>query len=264
MINIVIVGFIALTAALAGAAGIGGGGFFTPILMIVGGLSIFSAIPISSAIIIGVGLASAYINYKNKTINYKLGLVLEPATIVGTFIGIQLHLQSSKGVILGIFSIFMVILTIKSFLRAKRIHDCTTKEEIKELGLTLNLSTQKILIALIVSVTAGIVSALVGIGGGLIKVPTMNELGLSPILASGTGSFMVLFTSISTAVQFIFCQRLDIFQGIFFFLVGFSASYVGTKYSRKNIRPDLVPYVLTLSIGFSTILSLLWWVYNGR
>lgn len=260
LITVLIVGFVALTAALAGAVGIGGGGFFTPILMIIGGLSIFTAIPISSAIIVGVGLASTLVNFRNKTINFKLGLILEPATIVGTFIGIQLHLKSSEEVILTVFSIIMIILTIRSYFRAKRIRACIDDEQLEKLGFTSDLSNNRILIALFASITAGILSALVGIGGGLIKVPTMNELGLSPILASGTGSFMVLFTSLATTVQFLFYQRLDLSVGIFFFIVGFVASLIGTSLSRYNIRPTLVQYFLTIAIGCSTILIISQWL----
>ncbi|MHA2226723.1 MAG: sulfite exporter TauE/SafE family protein [Candidatus Hodarchaeales archaeon] len=253
--TLLIIGFISLLAALAGTVGIGGGGFFTPILMIIGGLSIFNAVPIASVTIIGVALASTLVNMRNKTINYKLGLILEPATIIGTIIGVQIHLVSPEEIIIFIFSIIMVFLTIKTYLGARR-NQKAKFEESDPLSFTSDLSRNRILIGIIGSITAGIISAMIGIGGGLIKVPMMNELGLSPLFASGTGSFMVLFTSISTTVQFLFYQRLDLGVGIIFFIVGFLASIIGTSLSRYNTRPEIIQYFLSLAIGCSTILIL--------
>lgn len=259
IIFIFIIGFISLFAALAGAAGIGGGGFFTPILMIIGGLSIFAAVPIASIIIVGVGLASTLVNMRKRTINYKLALILEPTTIIGTIIGIQIHLIASEQILMTIFSILMICLTVRMYLRAKKIR--SNLRDGDPLNFSSELSRNRVLIGMMGSLTAGIISALVGIGGGLIKVPVLNELGLSPVLASGTGSFMVLFTSISTTVQFLFYQRLDLNLGIVFFIIGFCTSLLGTSLSRYNRRPELIQYLLTLALGCSTILILIQWLF---
>ena len=248
-------------AALAGAVGIGGGGFFTPILMLIGGFSIFEAIPIASACIFGVGLASALVNMKNQTINYKLGLILEPITVFGTIIGVQLHLIASEEVIFTIFLGIMCILTYRSYLRAKTVKNSSL--DIRSQGnfsVNSNLPFPKLILGMIGSFSAGIISALIGIGGGLIKVPMLNELGLSSVIASGTGSFMVTFTSFSTTIQFLVFQRLELQVGILFFIIGFLSSFIGTSLSRAVKRPEALHYFLTLAIGISTLLVFLQWI----
>lgn len=260
LVFVLLVIFLVLFAGLAGAVGIGGGGFFTPILMILGGVTIFTAIPLASAIIVGVGLASTTINIKNKTINYKLALLFEPMTIVGTIIGIQIHLIATEDVIRMVFLIIMILVTIKMYQKARHLRFCSENEEV-DFSFTSDLSLNRILLGLIGSTIAGFVSALVGIGGGLIKVPMMSNLGLSPALACGTGSFMVLFTSLSTVLQFLFYQKLDLRVGIFFFLLGFSASLIGTTISRFNTRPEIIQYFLTAAVGGSTLLILAQWIF---
>ncbi|MFX0013431.1 MAG: sulfite exporter TauE/SafE family protein [Promethearchaeota archaeon] len=258
---ILLVGLISLSAALAGTVGIGGGGFFSSILMIIGGLSISVAIPIASIIIVGVGLASTLVNIQKKTINYKLALILEPTTILGTIIGIQLHLIVSETILIFIFSVIMICLTVRTYLKAREIRRSISNKESDPLPFDSEFSSNRILYGMIGSLIAGMISALVGIGGGLIKVPMLTELGLSPEIASGTGSFMVLFTSISTAVQFLLFQRLDLKIGIIFFFIGFFASLLGSSFSRYNTRPDVFHYFLSLAMGSSTFLILLQWLF---
>jgi len=247
-------------AALAGAVGIGGGGFFTPILILIGGMSIFEAIPIASACIFGVGLASTLVNMKNKTIDYKLGLILEPMTLFGTVIGVQLHLISSEEIIFTIFLIIMCVLTYRSYLRAKTVRNSINNSSIENFNFNSSLPIPKLIIGMVGSFSAGVISALIGIGGGLIKVPMMNELGLSSVIASGTGSFMVTFTSFSTTIQFFVFQRLELIAGTLFFFVGFFASFIGTSLSRTIKRPEILYYFLALAIGISTVLVFLQWI----
>lgn len=50
---------------------------------------------------------------------------------------------------------------------------------------------------------SGILSGLLGIGGGLILGPLLLELGMHPVVSTATTNFLVLFTSSSTSIQFI-------------------------------------------------------------
>lgn len=252
---VLVVLLIALFAALAGTVGIGGGGFYTSILMIIGGLAISTAVPIASAITIGVGIASTIINIREKTINYKMALILEPATILGTIIGVQLHLIMPEEILISLLSLVLIILSLRTYMMAKRLHqDLAENTDLKNLDFITDLSKTQIFFALIGVTITGIISALVGVGGGVIKVPMMNELGLSPMMACGTGSFMVIFTSLSTTIQFLYLDRLDLLTGILFFILGFIASLIGTGLSRYIKRPEIIQYLLAFAIAIAAIL----------
>ena len=59
-------------------------------------------------------------------------------------------------------------------------------------------------IAAIVGVLIGLVSGLLGIGGGMIMVPVFRlAFGLPPLMSTGTSLFTIIPTSISGAVQHI-------------------------------------------------------------
>lgn len=247
-------GLILVFAALAGIVGIGGGGLFTPILLLIGGLTVSQAIPVASATIFGVGLASTLVNIEHRTINYRLGLTLEPFTIIGTLIGVQFFLNIPEHLILFLFTILMIVLSLKSIKKAQKIKNELKVEERETDGnINSKLSSQNTIIAIGGSFSAGMISSVVGIGGGLIKVPMLSELGLSPRIASGTGSFMVLFTALSTTAQFIMFNQLELVTGTIVFALGFIGSFLGTILSRYDPHPYFLQLLLSIVIALSTI-----------
>jgi len=254
IVQVVIDGFVLSFAAIAGAVGIGGGGLFIPVLLIIGGFSVSQAIPIASAAIFGVGLASTLVNQQNHTINYKLALTLEPFTIIGTIIGVQIFLNIPEMLIMLCFVILMIFLSVETSRRARKLKNGLNSQNEKfEDILYTHLTSKNTIIAIVGSACAGIISSIVGIGGGLIKVPMLSELGLSSKIACGTGSFMVLFTSLSTTTQFIVFNQLDLNSGVIMFSLGFIGSILGTFLSRHVTRPYFLHLMLAFTIGLSTI-----------
>ncbi|MFX1507987.1 MAG: sulfite exporter TauE/SafE family protein [Promethearchaeota archaeon] len=254
LFQLLIVGLFIIFAALAGTVGIGGGGLFTPILLMIGGLTISQAIPVASAAIFGVGLASTLVNIEQHTINYRLALTLEPFTIIGTLIGVQIFLNIPEYLILFFFTILMIILSFKTIQRAQRIKNEFKVEEREPNGIVNSqLSPKNTIMAIGGSFSAGMISSIVGIGGVLIKVPMLSELGLSPRIAFGTGSFMVLFTALSTSAQFIIFNQLELVTGTIVFALGFIGSILGTALSRYDSRPYFLQLLLAIVIVLSTI-----------
>ncbi|MFX1284785.1 MAG: sulfite exporter TauE/SafE family protein [Promethearchaeota archaeon] len=254
LFQVLIGGLILIFAALAGIVGIGGGGLFTPILLMIGRLTISQAIPVASAVIFGVGLGSTLVNIEHHTINYRLALTLEPFTIIGTLVGVQVFLNIPEYLILFFFTILMIILSIESIKRAQKIKNGLKVEEGETDGfINSQLSSEKTIIAIGGSFSAGMISSIVGIGGGLIKVPMLSELGLSPRIACGTGSFMVLFTALSTTTQFIMFNQLELITAICVFALGFIGSVLGTVLSQYNLRPYFLQLLLAIVITLSTI-----------
>ncbi len=254
LFQILICGLILTFAALAGAVGIGGGGLFTPILLMIGGLTVSQAIPVASAAIFGVGLASTLVNIKYHTINYRLAMILEPFTIIGTFIGVQIFLNIPEYLILFFFTFLMIVLSIKTLKSAHKVkNELKVEERNTDSIADSQLSSNNTIIAIGGSFSAGMISSIVGIGGGLIKVPMLSELGISPRIACGTGSLMVLFTALSTTTQFILFNQLEIDTGTIAFALGFIGSILGTLLSRRNPRPYFIQLLLAIVITLSTI-----------
>lgn len=65
-------------------------------------------------------------------------------------------------------------------------------------------NTQLFIKLSVIALVTGVLSALLGIGGGLLLAPALLDLGVHPEVVSATTTFVILFTSSSTTLQFSF------------------------------------------------------------
>ncbi|CEM23748.1 unnamed protein product [Vitrella brassicaformis CCMP3155] len=86
------------------------------------------------------------------------------------------------------------------------------------------------------SMVAGVAAGCLGIGGGLVKGPLMLEIGLLPHSAVVSATFMILFTSSSTSLQFGLMGRLEIVSSLIFSLCAFCGALVGVKLVSAAVR----------------------------
>lgn len=106
-----------------------------------------------------------------------------------------------------------------------------------------------------VSLLAGVLASLLGVGGGLIKGPVLLELGISPDVTAATSSYMILFTSLSSSIQYILLGKLVWDYGLVLFILGLMASFLGQtflnylvhKYGRKSYIIFSVAFVIATS-----------------
>ncbi|KAL9647023.1 hypothetical protein ABK040_013875 [Willaertia magna] len=103
----------------------------------------------------------------------------------------------------------------------------------------------------------GIFSALLGIGGALIKSPILLLLGADPVSSQATTSFMILFTSSISTLQYVISGQLPIGYGCWFLGLGILSGVFGQAildlYLEKSKRKSILIFVVT----FATILSAL-------
>lgn len=79
----------------------------------------------------------------------------------------------------------------------------------------------------VAGLTAGGVAGFLGIGGGMVKSPLMISMGTTPQVATATASFMILFTSAATTLQFILLKRLRWQFMLWYGGVGMVGSFLG-------------------------------------
>lgn len=104
---------IFLGGVLAAGGGLGGGGIFIPALVLVAGFSPHVAIPVSKITIFGVAIGGLAVNYSKRhpsadrpLISYDTAMILEPATLLGTVIGVFFNVVFPAWLIV----IFLVLL----------------------------------------------------------------------------------------------------------------------------------------------------------
>lgn len=77
------------------------------------------------------------------------------------------------------------------------------------------------------SIIAGLVAGMFGIGGGIIKGPLMLALGVHPQVASATSACMILFTSSTSTICFLISGYLVYDYAAFCLCLGFVSTLVG-------------------------------------
>lgn len=103
---------------------------------------------------------------------------------------------------------------------------------------------------------AGFFASLLGIGSGMLKAPVLVEMGLEPVVAAATSTYMILFTASITVAQYTFLGRMPFDYGIWFAITGFLAALIGQlvigflvkKYKMQSLIVFLVVFVMAVSV----------------
>lgn len=117
-----------LGASLAAGGGVGGGGIFVPIYIIVAGLTPQEAVPMSQATIMGGSIANL-INYYPKfhpkipgkpLIDYEVVMMLTPMLLVGTTIGVILNTMFPGWLIVALLALTLIYTCYRTTKKAIR------------------------------------------------------------------------------------------------------------------------------------------------
>ena len=196
-------GILGLFAGAVGAlTGIGGGLIITPVLTLVAGVPIHQAIGTSLCCVIATssGAAASYVEHHLS--NIRLGMTLELGTTLGAVAGALVAARLPREV-LGI--LFAILLTYAGGTMVRR----SLQAEGPESEEVANYTIRHLPIGLLGSGVAGVVSGLLGIGGGPIKVPLMYlVMGIPFKVATATSNFMIGVTASASA--FIYYARGDV------------------------------------------------------
>lgn len=281
LIKFILIMISGILAGLIGSlTGLGGGTVITPLLTLFMGVPIIFATGASlvSTIATSAGSASSYT--REKIANIKVGIGLEVATTIGAIVGSSLavlvYTQGFAGIIYVIFGfvlLFSLIPTIrrgryefpekkapdwytKVFQLQGSYYDAKMKKKVEYSGVRWWLGE-------FVMFFAGIISGLLGIGSGALKVLGMDwAMNLPMKVTTTTSNFMIGITAATGS-------SIYWYEGfIQFFIVSATAmgvligSYFGAKIlvriTNKNIRWIFFAILSFLGIemvlkGFNTI-----------
>ena len=200
-----------VAAGLVGSlTGLGGGVVLIPVLTLVFKVDIHYAIGTSliSVIATSSGAAAAYV--KEGISNIRLGIFLELATTVGAITGAFLATYLSTSTIAIVFGIILVFSSIVSFFKQED-HVVSGPGSYLARRLRLNnsfpssqgqisYSVKNILGGFLMMNVAGVISGLLGIGSGALKVIAMDNIMRVPFKVSTTTSnFMIGVTAAASA-----------------------------------------------------------------
>ena len=198
----------ASTGLVGAMLGLGGGVFLVPLLSLGFGVPIRAAVAASLISVIATASASATVQLDRGFVNLRLGLVLEVATSLGGLAGGLTAAYLTQRQLFLTFGITLAVMGVVMALRAKRrnvIADPAAEPgrlggRLREGETTYVYRLKRPIVALAASLVAGAVSGLLGLGGGIVKVPVLSTFcGIPMKVAAGTSTFMIGVTAAASA-----------------------------------------------------------------
>jgi hypothetical protein len=167
------------------------------------------------------------------------------------------------------FLIFAWVLAIAAYMRTQLISMWKAKKRLryKYVEGDVEWDERNTLIYPFLCIFAGFCAGMFGVGGGIVKGPLMLEMGVHPMVASGTVAVMIFMTSISATTSYMAFGTLTYDYAFFLFFFGLVATAVGQlgvgylvkKYKRMSLISLSIGAVIALStllMGFQSVLSL--------
>lgn len=206
----------AFAAGFVGSlTGLGGGVIIIPLLTLGLGVDIHYAIGTALVAVIATSTGSAAAYVREGITNLRLGMFLEIATTIGAVIGAVLVVYFNPNVIAVIFGLVLIYSSINSFKKKQdHILQVSSKAaQVLKLGSSyptkdgvIEYGVKNVLGGFGMMGIAGMLSALLGIGSGALKVLAMDIIMKVPFKASTTTSnFMMGVTAVTSAI--IYLQR---------------------------------------------------------
>jgi len=249
-----------LASAVFSMFGQGGGAFYVPMLLALS-VPMYVAATTSQALIMVVSFSSVLVFAKAGTVDPKLVLLIEPPTNIGAFLGGYLSpyfpADFSKICFAGVLLIGAYYMYSppgaagKS--RARPNHWWLWHRD----GVATPYSVNVLLLVPIM-VLAGFVAGMLGVGGGLLKVPAVVVLGGVPMsIAVGSSSLMIGVTALTGFAGHFLQGHFDLRLTVILAGGVLIGSQIGPRFSVKTDQSRLKKYFAVL-----LLLIAVWLVYG--
>ena len=248
-----------VVSAIFSMLGQGGGAFYVPMLLAVS-VPFYTAATTSQVLIMVVSLSSILVFAKARMLDWKLVLLIEPPTNLGSFLGGYLSDYIPAYVAKLCFA---AVLLIGAYFMYQPVQGHNQPQpdrhwwnwRRKDVAEPYSIN---VLILVPIMILAGFVAGMLGVGGGLIKVPAVVLLGGVPMkIAVGSSSLMIGITALTGFVGHILQGHFDLKLTAALAVGVLIGSQIGPRLSIKADRTRLKKYFALLLLGIS-----LWLIYG--
>jgi len=205
---------VATGAGCVGAMlGLGGGIFIVPFLNLVVGLELNQAAAVSLVTIIATSSVTATNPAQRQVTNLRLGMLLEAFSAPAALAAAYAAQAISEATLRRIFAVSAVAIAGVMLTRLNKRNVVLDpafdtgplggRFYEAESGAEVSYRVKRVPVACGASVVAGILSGLIGIGGGIVKVPVLNAwCGVPLRAAAATSAFMIGITVVASAIPY--------------------------------------------------------------
>ena len=233
---------------LSGMFGVGGGFLMTPLLILMG---IPPAVAVASEAnhILAASVSGFLAHMRRKNFDFLMGIILLTGGVAGSILGVfllkyllsigyeKIFISISYVLILIVVGFYMLKESISSLKnisdgKIKKLHDHAWFH-----GLPFKLKFRKshlyisVLPPIIIGLIAGILSSVMGVGGGFILIPAMIYiLGMPTQIVVGTSLMQIIFvTLVSTIMHSYINQTVDVVLSSLLLLGAVIGAQIGTR-----------------------------------
>ncbi len=256
------------TGTLGAMLGLGGGVIMVPLLIFVLKVPIQIAAGASIIAVVATSSAAASTYVKNDITNLRLGMFLELATTFGAVTGAFLTSVTNETTLRIIFGLAMIYATTSMLKQnGKTVGGWENKPNDKlaekfhlngsyydsAVGQQISYGVNNTPQTFGISYLAGIISGLLGIGGGGIKVPAMNVVGNIPMKAAiATSNFMIGVTAAASSLVYIRHGFCDVFITAPVVLGTLIGSFIGAR-TTNYVSGDSLRKLFTIVLAILAI-----------
>lgn len=211
---------VAAGAGMLGSmVGLGGGVFMVPILSVFFGIDLKTAIAASAVSVVVNSSTGSSVYLRHRMTNVRLAILMLLTTTVGAIGGGLLAVHSSPTLLRVIFATTLFGMVIAMLRRSKETTSPSAEND--RLGLSasfhdpalggdVHYTPKRLAPGMTISTGAGVLSGMLGIGGGAVQVPMMNAIMWVPVkAAAATSTFMVGITIVASAVIYYLNDLID-------------------------------------------------------
>jgi uncharacterized protein len=258
---------------LSGMFGVGGGFLMTP-LLILAGVPPAVAVGTEANQVVASSVSGALAHWRRGNVDLKMGSIL----LIGGFVGstggvwmftwlralgqIDVVIALCYVTFLGIVGVLMLVESLRAWMRSRKpgtsnrklhqhtwMHGLPFKMRFRRSKLYISA-----LLPLTIGVFVGILSAIMGVGGGFIMVPVMIYLlGMPTSVVVGTSLFQIIFVTANvTFLQSVNNQTVDVLLALTLIassVVGAQfGTMIGVKMRSEHLRGLLGLVVLAVGL----------------
>lgn len=268
-----------VVGVLSGMFGVGGGFLITPLLFLAG-IPPAVAVATSANQVVASSFSGVMAHMRRRTVDFPMGIVLLAGGLAGSLFGVrifnymsrlgqvELFVQLSYVVFLGSIGSLMFVEGLNAMRRgnargrARRrnhnwIHYLPMKMKFRVSGLYIS-----VIPPLLVGFAVGILSAVMGVGGGFVMVPAMIYLLRVPTkVVVGTSLFQILFvTAFTTMMHAITNFTVDMPLAVILIVGGVIGAQIGSRIGlmlkAEQLRVFLALLVLAVSFKIGLELAI--------
>jgi uncharacterized protein len=257
-----------LAGFLGSLTGLGGGVVIIPLLTLGFGVDIRYAIGSSLVAVIATSSGSAVAYVKEGFSNIRLGMFLEVATTSGAILGAFLAIYAPTHLIAVTFGVILILSSASSFLTKPANPDIAGSKVATRLRLNSQYpvdgglqpyGVHRVYGGFGVMAVAGMLSGLLGIGSGALKVVAMDTVMRVPFKVSTTTSnFMIGVTAAASAGVYLYRGYIDPGISMPVVLGVLGGAYLGSRI-LTTARPAWLRIIFTIVV-VSLALEM---IYNG-